>query len=83
MSISCERTATGVVLLLMMITGSTRMQPPSGSRIPSVNPEMLNGFSTTSVDKEFSPMSGAHTLSGYSPVRDSRGNVVGLVGAGC
>ena len=45
-----------------------------------VTPDMLNGFSRPVVEADFSSDQWGTTLSGYSPVRDRQGTVVGLVG---
>ncbi len=45
-----------------------------------VTPDMLSGFSRPTVEAEFTSDEWGTTLSGYSPVRDARGNIVGLVG---
>lgn len=45
-----------------------------------VTPDMLAGFSRPVVEAEFTSDQWGTTLSGYSPVRDAQGTVVGLVG---
>ncbi|MDV2480958.1 HAMP domain-containing protein [Methanoculleus sp. Wushi-C6] len=45
-----------------------------------VFPELLAGFTAPSVDSEFTTDGWGTVLSGYAPVRDSSGTVVGLVG---
>ncbi len=47
-------------------------------RTPS--PEMLNGFITPSAELQFSTDQWGTALSGYAPIRDSEGKVVGIVG---
>ena len=51
-----------------------------GTPYPSPTAEMLIGFSEPVVEKEFVTDQWGTTLSGYSPVRNARGEVVGLIG---
>ena len=51
-----------------------------GEIYPNFNADLLTGFSQPSVGNEFITDKWGTTLSGYAPIRDSRGNVVGLVG---
>ncbi|NMB80069.1 MAG: PAS domain S-box protein [Methanomicrobiales archaeon] len=51
-----------------------------GQVYSSPTSEMLQGFSGPVVEQEFVTDQWGTTLSGYSPVRDRNGNVVGLVG---
>jgi PAS domain S-box-containing protein len=51
-----------------------------GQRYNTTNPDLLNGFYQTSVDRDFTTDQWGTYLSGYSPVMDSRGKIVGLIG---
>jgi signal transduction histidine kinase len=51
-----------------------------GEIYPDVTPDLLMGFTQTSTGKDFITDKWGTTLSGYAPIRDGRGNVVGLVG---
>ena len=51
-----------------------------GEIYPDVTPDLLMGFTQTSTEKDFVTDKWGTTLSGYAPIRDGRGNVVGLVG---
>jgi PAS domain S-box-containing protein len=53
---------------------------PIGFEYTRVNKEMLDGFSTPTVDQDFVTDQWGTTLSGYSPIRNAQGQVVGLVG---
>jgi PAS domain S-box-containing protein len=60
--------------------GTLSNAAPIGYQYMRVTPEMLDGFSVPAVDKDFVTDEWGTTLSGYSPIRNSRGEVVGLVG---
>lgn len=51
-----------------------------GEKYPPAESRLLAGFSGPSADDEFTTDQWGTVLSGYSPIRDSTGNVVGLVG---
>lgn len=51
-----------------------------GEIYPDVTPDLLMGFTQTSTGKDFVTDKWGTTLSGYAPIRDGRGKVVGLVG---
>ncbi|MCK9590832.1 MAG: PAS domain S-box protein [Methanoregula sp.] len=51
-----------------------------GTEYPQAGPELLAGFLGPSADKEFTSDQWGTVLSGYSPVRDNSGAVVGIVG---
>lgn len=51
-----------------------------GEIYPDITPDLLTGFLQPSADNEFTTDVWGTTLSGYAPIRDSRGQVVGLVG---
>ena len=51
-----------------------------GETYPQAEPELLSGFLGPSADSEFTTDQWGTVLSGYSPIRDSTGAVVGIVG---
>ncbi|MCU0632714.1 MAG: PAS domain S-box protein [Methanolinea sp.] len=51
-----------------------------GERYQYPNAEMIKGFSEVSADEEFTTDQWGTVLSGYFPIRDHNGSVVGLVG---
>ncbi len=51
-----------------------------GEIYDETNPELIAGFTAPSADSEFTTDEWGTYLSGYAPVRDSSGAVVGLVG---
>jgi len=51
-----------------------------GKKYPEAESEILAGFSGPSADTEFTTDQWGTVLSGYSPIRDSTGRVVGIVG---
>lgn len=51
-----------------------------GDVYDQTNEQLLAGFTGPSVDKEFTTDQWGSVLSGYAPVKDARGNVVGLLG---
>jgi PAS domain S-box-containing protein len=51
-----------------------------GERYPQAQHELLEGFFAPSADAEFNTDQWGSVLSGYSPIRDSTGAVVGIVG---
>jgi PAS domain S-box-containing protein len=53
---------------------------PIGMQYPVPTREMLTGFSVPVVEQEFVSDQWGTTLSGYSPIRNSHGEVVGMVG---
>lgn len=60
--------------------GSSADGAPIGDMYPNPTSDLLAGFSQPSADREFTTDKWGTTLSGYAPVRDSSGRVVGLVG---
>ncbi len=52
---------------------------PIGRLYPEVTQDMLNGFSYPTVDADFTTDEWGTYLSGYSPIRNSRGEVVAIV----
>jgi PAS domain S-box-containing protein len=51
-----------------------------GDDYPQAESRLLAGFSEPSADDEFTTDKWGTVLSGYAPIRDSRGRVVGIVG---
>lgn len=51
-----------------------------GDQYPQAESRLLAGFSEPSADDEFTTDQWGTVLSGYAPIRDSRGRVVGIVG---
>jgi PAS domain S-box-containing protein len=51
-----------------------------GQQYPLPTIEMMNGFYQPVVEQEFATDQWGTTLSGYSPIRNSKGMVIGLVG---
>lgn len=51
-----------------------------GEKYEELNPELLKGFEAASVDNEFTTDKWGTLLSGYAPLRDSKGAIIGLVG---
>jgi PAS domain S-box-containing protein len=51
-----------------------------GTIYPGTDPEMIEGFSHPSVNNNFSRDAWGTVISGYSPIFDKQGNVVGIVG---
>jgi PAS domain S-box-containing protein len=60
--------------------GYTSDSAAIGMKYPHVLPELLAGFLAPSADAEFTTDQWGSVLSGYSPVRNSTGAVVGIVG---
>jgi len=60
--------------------GHTTDAAKIGQPYPEAEPELIAGFTTHSVDEEFTTDLWGTVLSGFSPIRDSTGNVVGIVG---
>jgi hypothetical protein len=60
--------------------GYTRDAAIIGERYPEAQPELLAGFFAPSADKEFNTDQWGTVLSGYSPIRDRTGSIVGIVG---
>ena len=51
-----------------------------GQPYPEAEPELFLGFIAPSVDNEFTTDKWGSVLSGFAPIKDSTGNVVGIVG---
>lgn len=51
-----------------------------GQIYPAINPDMIRGFEGASADTAFTTDQWGTVLSGYFPIQDRSGNVVGLVG---
>lgn len=51
-----------------------------GEVYEDTNPELMAGFNKLSADKEFTMDQWGSLLSGYAPIRDAGGNIVGMLG---
>jgi PAS domain S-box-containing protein len=51
-----------------------------GQAYPQAGPALFNGFTAPTADKEFTTDQWGTILSGFAPIRDSSGKVVGIVG---
>jgi PAS domain S-box-containing protein len=60
--------------------GSSPDAAAIGQEYPKATQELMQGFERVSVDKSVTTDQWGTFLSGYSPIRDSRGVIVGLVG---
>jgi PAS domain S-box-containing protein len=60
--------------------GYTSDSPAIGKKYPEATSDLLEGFFRPSADAEFTTDQWGTVLSGYSPIRNSEGIVVGIVG---
>ena len=51
-----------------------------GDVYPEAEPELIRGFLTPTANRDFTTDERGSVLSGFSPIRDQSGNVVGIVG---
>jgi PAS domain S-box-containing protein len=51
-----------------------------GQAYPEMTADLLAGFSAPSADQDFTTDQWGTVMSGYAPVRDSTGNVIGIIG---
>lgn len=51
-----------------------------GQVYPEAEPELFSGFTAPTADKEFTTDQWGTVLSGFAPIRDHAGNIVGIVG---
>jgi PAS domain S-box-containing protein len=66
----------------IVIDGQYGISPggrPIGTPYIPVNPELLEGFFTPSVDREFSTDPAGTFLTGYSPIMTTKGEVAGII----
>ena len=75
-----RRAGSGAAFVVDTDTGNGKRVASIGEIYPSPSAEMMNGFEGTSVENDFTTDTWGTTLSGYSPIRDHSGAVVGLVG---
>jgi PAS domain S-box-containing protein len=54
--------------------------PMIGQAYPEAEPELFMGFISPSADNEFTTDEWGTVLSGFAPIRDHAGNIVGIVG---
>ena len=75
-----RRDGPGVVFVVDGDYGFTGDTAKIGQPYPQAEPELFAGFSGPSVDKEFTTDQWGTVLSGFAPIRDTSGAVVGIVG---
>ncbi|HEX3001054.1 MAG TPA: PDC sensor domain-containing protein, partial [Methanoregula sp.] len=75
-----KKSGDTVVFVVDADYGSSADAAPIGQKYPEAEPELLAGFSGPSVDAEFTTDQWGSVLSGFSPIRDRSGAVVGIVG---
>jgi len=75
-----RRTPEGVAFVVDADYGLTPDGAAIGTSYPEVTGDLLAGFSGPSVDRDFTTDPWGTVLSGYAPVRDSRGTIVGIIG---
>jgi len=74
-----RQSGSGAVFVVDADYGSSTDAASIGEPYPE-SPEMMNGFTMPSADQSFTTDQWGTVLSGYAPIRDSTGTVVGLVG---
>lgn len=75
-----KKDGTGIVFVVDADYGTSPDAAPIGKAYTQVTPDLLNGFVSTSVEKDFSTDQWGTYLSAYSPIRDSRGSTVAIIG---
>jgi HAMP domain-containing protein len=60
--------------------GNSKDAASIGDAYEKTNPRLLDGFIKTSADDEFTTDQWGSVLSGYAPIKNSKGSIVGLVG---
>ncbi len=75
-----RRQGDTVVFVVDPDTDGTELAAAIGQPYQNPTSEMLAGFTTTSVEKDFATDEWGTTLSGYSPLFDRTGRPVGLIG---
>jgi PAS domain S-box-containing protein len=75
-----RRSASGVEFVVDGDYGLSSDAAGIGETYPNLYPELLEGFVKPSSDPEFTSDAWGTFLSGYAPIRNSRGDVVGIIG---
>jgi PAS domain S-box-containing protein len=75
-----RREGNAIVFVVDDDYGTSSDAAPIGRPYPAPTQDILDGFYEPVVDQDFVTDQWGTTLSGYSPVRDAEGHVVGLVG---
>jgi len=75
-----RRDGSSAVFVVDADYGYTTDAAAIGQPYPEAEPELLAGFSRPSADTEFTTDEWGTVLSGFSPIRNRSGTVVGLVG---
>ncbi len=75
-----RREGSGVVFVVDGDYGYTGDAASIGQPYPEAEPELFAGFSGPSADNAFTTDRWGTVLSGFAPIRDSSGTVVGIVG---
>lgn len=75
-----RKDGTEVVFVVDADYGTDADTSPIGEPYPEAEQEMLAGFSAPSADREFTTDEWGTVLSGFAPIRDRSGAIVGIVG---
>ena len=75
-----KKTADGVEFVVDADYGFDPEAAMIGDVYDGATEELLAGFNAVSADNEFTTDEWGTVLSGYAPIKDSKGNMVGLVG---
>ncbi|MHB8164609.1 MAG: PAS domain S-box protein [Methanoregula sp.] len=75
-----QKTGEGVAFVVDGDYGHTADAAIIGQPYPEAEPELIAGFTAPSANEDFTTDQWGTVLSGFSPIRDSTGNVVGIVG---
>ena len=75
-----RRSSSGIEFVVDGDYGRTLDAASIGQAYPDLYPELLSGFTAPSADQDFTIDAWGVVLSGYAPIRNSRGDVVGIIG---
>ena len=75
-----RKTGDGIAFVVDADYGYEPDAPPIGEGYPAAEPEMYAGFAAPAADRDFTTDQWGTVLSGFAPIRDRAGNVVGIVG---
>ena len=75
-----RKAGTGVEFVVDGDSGYLPSAAKIGQEYPSASGAMLAGFAGPAADLDFGTDQWGSTLSGYAPVRDSRGRIAGIIG---